>query len=93
MIIWSDSITYLSTLFSNYYTGETVSVRTDPDVPGIPTNVNTTGNTATAVSLRFDSPIDYGAPIDYYEVAYRYYEPPGMCYLFLFIWLLVPDIE
>ena len=56
--------------------GGIVQMRTLPDVPGIPTQVQTTGNTATAVSLRFTSPIDYGEPIDWYEVAFRYYEPP-----------------
>jgi hypothetical protein len=53
-----------------------VSLRTLPDVPGIPTNLVPTGNTATAVSLEFKAPIDYGEPIDWYEVAFRYYEPP-----------------
>jgi hypothetical protein len=54
----------------------TVAVRTKPDVPGIPTGLIPTGNTATAVSMIFGAPIDYGEPIDWYEIAFRYHTPP-----------------
>ena len=55
---------------------EEVSLRTKPDVPGVPTGLNPTGKTATAVSMIFVAPIDYGEPIDWYEISYRYHEPP-----------------
>ena len=50
-------------------------MKTSPDIPGVPTNLQYVNKTATSINYTFDFPLDYGDPIDYYQFFYRVHHP------------------